>query len=73
MARNGFPVPGRGNPLNAAAADELQLPRGRCSTLRVEPRASGIRRLEDCYRGQQEKIVQLEGKKLLQKTVDCFT
>lgn len=48
-------------------ADELQLPRCRCSTLRVEPLASGIRRLEDCYRGLQEKIVQLEGKKLSQK------
>ena len=48
-------------------ADELQLPRGRCSTLRVEPLAPGIRRLEDCYRGLQEKIVQLEGKKLSQK------
>ncbi|MDA4304940.1 hypothetical protein NY819_16170, partial [Escherichia coli] len=44
-------------------ADELQLPRGRCSTLRVEPLVSAVRRLEDCYRGLQEKIVQLEGKK----------
>lgn len=48
-------------------ADELQVPRGRCSTLRVEPLASGVRRLEDCYRGLQEKIVQLEGKKRSQK------
>ena len=48
-------------------ADELQMPRGRCSTLRVEPLASGVRRLEDCYRGQQEKIVQLDGKKRSQK------
>ncbi|EPY4331735.1 hypothetical protein ACXDJA_005463 [Klebsiella variicola] len=48
-------------------ADELQLPRGRYSTLRVEPLASGVRRLEDCYRGLQEKTVQLEGKTLLQK------
>lgn len=47
-------------------ADELQLPRGRCSTLRVESLASGVRRMEDCYRGLQEKIVQLEGKKLSQ-------
>lgn len=44
-------------------ADELQLPRGRCSTLRVEPLVSAVHRLEDCYRGLQEKIVQLEGKK----------
>lgn len=48
-------------------ADELQLPRGRCSTLRVEPLVSAVRRLEDCYRGLQEKIVQLEGKKRSQK------
>ena len=48
-------------------ADELQLPRGRYSTLQVEPLASGVRRLEDCYRGLQEKIVQLEGKKRSQK------
>ncbi|UML91823.1 hypothetical protein MKK01_26505 (plasmid) [Klebsiella variicola subsp. variicola] len=48
-------------------ADELQLPRGRYSTLRVEPLASGVRRLENCYRGLQEKIVQIEGKKLSQK------
>ena len=48
-------------------ADELQLPRGRCSTLRVEPLVSAVRRLEDCYRGLQEKIAQLEGKKRSQK------
>lgn len=48
-------------------ADELQLPRGRYSTLRVEPLASGVRRLERCYRRLQEKIVQLEGKKRSQK------
>jgi uncharacterized coiled-coil protein SlyX len=48
-------------------ADELQLPRGRYSTLRVEPLVSAVRRLEDCYRGLQEKIVQLEGKKRSQK------
>ncbi|KPU02008.1 hypothetical protein AN697_24515, partial [Enterobacter cloacae subsp. cloacae] len=48
-------------------ADELQLPRGRYSTLQVEPLASGVRRLEDFYRGLQEKIVQLEGKKRSQK------
>ncbi|MER3820359.1 hypothetical protein J9A39_26855 [Klebsiella pneumoniae] len=48
-------------------ADELQLPRGRCSTLRVEPLVSAVRRLEDCYHGLQEKIVQLEGKKRSQK------
>ncbi|HDZ3006246.1 TPA: hypothetical protein RST33_001908, partial [Klebsiella pneumoniae] len=48
-------------------ADELQLPRGRCSTLRVEPLVSAVRRQEDCYRGLQEKIVQLEGKKRSQK------
>ncbi|MBX8921107.1 hypothetical protein RYZ40_28190 [Raoultella planticola] len=48
-------------------ADELQMPRGRCSTLRVEPLASGVRRLEDCYRGLQKKIMQLEGKKRSQK------
>ena len=48
-------------------ADELQLPRGRCSTLRVEPLVSAVRRLEDSYRALQEKIVQLEGKKRSQK------
>ena len=48
-------------------ADELQVPRGRCSTLRVEPLVSAVRQLEDCYRGLQEKIVQLEGKKRSQK------
>ena len=48
-------------------AEELQLPRGRYSTLRMEPLASGVRRLECCYRGLQEKIVQLEGKKRSQK------
>ena len=48
-------------------ADELQLPRGRYSTLQVEPLVSAVRRLEDCYRGLQEKIVQLEGKKRMQK------
>ncbi len=37
------------------------------STLRVEPLVSAVRRLEDCYRGLQEKIVQLEGKKRSQK------
>ncbi len=35
-------------------ADELQLPRGRCSTLRWSP-VSAVRRLEDCYHGLQEK------------------
>lgn len=63
----GFRFPAGGTSSMPLRADELQLPRGRCSTLRVEPLASGVRRLEDCYRGLREKIVQLEGKKLSQK------
>ncbi len=63
----GFRFPARETCSMSLRADELQVPRGRCSTLRVEPLASGVRRLEDCYRGLQEKIVQLEGKKRSQK------
>lgn len=67
MARAGVPVPAGETSSMPLRADELQLPRGRCSTLRVEPLVSAVRRLEDCYRGLQEKIVQLEGKKRSQK------
>jgi hypothetical protein len=67
VARNGVPVPAGETSSMPLRADELQLPRGRCSTLRVEPLVSAVRRLEDCYRGLQEKIVQLEGKKRSQK------
>ncbi|HHB8619988.1 MULTISPECIES: hypothetical protein [Klebsiella pneumoniae complex] len=63
----GFRFPAGQNCSMPLRADELQLPRGRCSTLRVEPLVSAVRRLEDCYRGLQEKIVQLEGKKRSQK------
>ena len=63
----GFRFPAGDTSSMPLRADELQLPRGRYSTLRVEPLVSAVRRLEDCYRGLQEKIVQLEGKKRSQK------
>ncbi len=63
----GFRFPAGQNCSMPLRADELQLPRSRSSTLRVEPLASGVRRLEEGYRGLQEKIVQLEGKKRSQK------
>nr|CAG9070793.1 hypothetical protein P54MCR8_PROKKA_00005 [Klebsiella pneumoniae] len=61
MACNGVPVPGRAKLLNAAA--------GRRTAVAAEQEfnapggAPGIRvrRLEEGYRGLQEKIVQLEG------------
>ncbi len=68
VAWAGFPVPAGETSSMPLRADELQLPRGRCSTLRVEPLVSAVRRLEDCYRGLQEKIVQLEGKKRSQNS-----
>ena len=54
-------------------ADELQLPRGRCSTLRVE--APGIRGTPAgrLLSRAAEKIVQLEGKKRSQKRLNYFT
>lgn len=63
----GFRFPVGQNCSMPLRADELQLPRGRCSTLRVEPLVSAVRRLEDGYLGLQEKIVQLECKKRSQK------
>ncbi|KXA83556.1 hypothetical protein ABY52_28175 [Klebsiella pneumoniae] len=63
----GFRFPAGQNCSMPLRADELQLPRGRCSTLRVEPLASGVRRLEEGYRGLQEKILQLEGEILSKK------
>ena len=67
MARNGFPVPGGGNQLNAAAGRRTAVATGQVLNAPVEPLVSAVRRLEDCYRGLQEKIVQLEGKKRSQK------
>ncbi|HBX5814834.1 MULTISPECIES: hypothetical protein [Klebsiella pneumoniae complex] len=63
----GFRFPAGQNCSMPLRADELQLPRSRSSTLRVEPLASGVHRLEDGYRGLQEKIVQLEGEILSKK------
>ena len=63
----GFRFPAGHNCSMPLGVDELQLPRSRSSTLRVEPLASGVRRLEDGYRGLQEKIVQLEGEILSKK------
>ncbi|WP_194433536.1 hypothetical protein [Klebsiella pneumoniae] len=50
-------------------ADELQLPRGRCSTLRVEPLVSAVRRLEDCYRGLQEKSCSSKAKTVAKQLI----
>lgn len=63
----GFRFPAGHNCSMPLGVDELQLPRSRSSTLRVEPLVSGVRRLEDGYRGLQEKIVQLEGEILSKK------
>lgn len=63
----GFRFPAGQNCSMPLRVDELQLPRSRSSTLRVEPLASGVRRLEEGYRGLQEKILQLEGEILSKK------
>lgn len=67
MARNGFPVPGRGNQLNAAAGRRTTVAAGQVFNAPGGATGIRVRRLEDCYRGLQEKIVQLEGKKRMQK------
>ncbi|SVQ75066.1 Uncharacterised protein [Klebsiella pneumoniae] len=63
----GFRFPAGQNCSMPLRVDELQLPRSRSSALRVEPLASGVRRLEEGYRGLQEKILQLEGEILSKK------
>jgi hypothetical protein len=68
----GFRFPAGQNCSMPLRADELQLPRGRCSTLRVEPLVSAVRRLEDCYRGLQEKSCSSK-EKTVAKTVNYFT
>jgi hypothetical protein len=60
-------VPGR-EKLNAAAGRRTTVAAGQVFNARVEPLVSAVRRLEDCYRGLQEKIVQLEGKKRSQNS-----
>ncbi len=67
MARNGFPVPGRGNQLNAAAGRRTTVAAGQ--VFNAPGGATGIRgtpsgRLLSRAAG---KIVQLEGKKRMQK------
>jgi hypothetical protein len=57
----------RGNQLNAAAGRRTAVATGQVLNAPGGAPVSAVRRLEDCYRGLQEKIVQLEGKKRSQK------
>ncbi len=57
----------RGNQLNAAAGRRTAVATGQVLNAPGGALVSAVRRLEDCYRGLQEKIVQLEGKKRSQK------
>lgn len=62
----GFRFP-PGNQLNAAAGRRTAVATGQVFNAPGGALVSAVRRLEDCYRGLQEKIVQLEGKKRSQK------
>jgi uncharacterized coiled-coil protein SlyX len=57
----------RGYQLNAAAGRRTAVATGQVLNAPGGALVSAVRRLEDCYRGLQEKIVQLEGKKRSQK------
>jgi hypothetical protein len=72
MARAGVPVPGRGNQLNAAAGRRTAVAAGQVFNAPGGALVSAVRRLEDCYRGLQEKSCSSKAKTVA-KTVNYFT